>query len=142
MHHYIIKLFKFYNYIINLGITSHYVNNNFELVSNFLALKFIPQSHTGLYLSTEIVNLIESWKIKDKCINATIDGASNINLAIQSIPFLDKLRCFTHVLNLVTKNILEENNDLKLLNIIKKYRSLVCTFIVIYFLSNSKTQWN
>jgi hypothetical protein len=37
---------------------------------------------------------------------ATFDGASNIILAIQSIPFLDKLRCFTHVLNLVTKNIL------------------------------------
>jgi hypothetical protein len=88
-------------------------------VSNFQALKFIPQSHTGLYLSTEIVNLIENWKIKDKSINATIDGASNINLAIQSIPFFDKLPCFTHVLNLVTKNILEEYNDLKKLNTIK-----------------------
>ena len=93
-------------------------------MSNLLALKFIPESHTGLYMSTEIVNLIESWKITDKCINATIDGASNINLAIQSIPFLDKLRCFT----LVTKNILEKNNDLKILKYIKKCRSLVCTF--------------
>jgi hypothetical protein len=80
--------------------------------------------------------------IKDKYINATIDGASNMNLAIMNLYHFKINNNALLILNLVTKNILEENNDLKILNIIKKYRSLVCTFIVIYFLSNSKTQWN
>jgi hypothetical protein len=80
--------------------------------------------------------------IKDKYINATIAGASNMNLAIMNLCHFKINNNALLILNLVTKNILEENNDLKLLNIIKKYRSLVCTFIVIYFLSNSKTQWN
>ena len=51
-----------------------------------------------------------------------------MNLAIESIPFLDKLRCLTHVLNLVTKSILDENVSLQILNTVKKCRSLVCTF--------------
>ena len=59
-----------------------FVNNNFDLTSRLLALKYVPNSHTGVYLSNKIKNIISLWKIEKKVINATIDGGSNIKLAI------------------------------------------------------------
>jgi len=44
------------------------------------------------------------------------------------LPYLDKLRCLTHLLNLVTKSILDENVSPNISDIVKKCRSLVCTF--------------
>jgi hypothetical protein len=44
-------------------------------------LKFVPNSYTGVYLSGEITNIVRNWNIEKKVINATIDGASNVNLA-------------------------------------------------------------
>ena len=106
----------------------HFVNNEFELTSRLLALKFLPNSHTGLCLSNAIKCIITSWKIEKKAINATIDGGSNVNSAIDMISYLDKIRCITHVLNLVTKGILNENNSVKILDIVKNCLSLVCEF--------------
>ena len=51
-------------------------------------------------------------------------------------PYLDKLRCLTHTLNLVTKSILNENGFIKIQDIVKKCRSLVCTFKQSNFLSD------
>ena len=86
-------------------------------------------------MSNEIKKIIINWKIETKVINATIDGGSNINLAVEMTPFLDKLRCLTHIMNLVTKSILNENCNIKILDIVKKCRSLVCTFKHSNFLS-------
>jgi hypothetical protein len=52
-------------------------------------LKFVPNSHTGVYLSGEITNIVRNWKSEKKGINATIDGASNVNLAINILSYLD-----------------------------------------------------
>ena len=116
-------------------MTGHFVNNNFELISRQLALKFIPSQHTGIYLSSEIASIIKEWKIEKKVINATIDGGSNINLAVDLTSCLDKLRCLTHTLNLVTKNVLNENGTLQIQDIVKKCRNLVCIFKHSNFLS-------
>jgi hypothetical protein len=86
-------------------------------------LKLVPNSHTG-----EIINIVRNWNIEKKVIIATIDGASKANLAIDILPYLDKLRCLTHVLNLLTKNILDKNVSPNISDIVKKCRSLVCTF--------------
>ena len=104
------------------------MNNDFELTSRQLALKYIPNQHTGSYLSNEITSIIKEWKIEKKVINATIDGGSNVNLAVDLIPCIDKLRCLTHIMNLVTKKILNENGTVQILNIVKKCRNLVCVF--------------
>jgi hypothetical protein len=62
-------------------------------------LKFVPNSHTVVYFSGEITNIVRNWNIEKKVINATIDGASNVNFAIDILPYLDKLRCLAHALN-------------------------------------------
>jgi hypothetical protein len=78
-----------------------------------LALKYVPERHTGVYLSSIVTNIVSQWDIEDKIINATIDGASNINLAIDITSFLDQLKCITHIMNLVNKGILDKNDSIK-----------------------------
>ena len=103
-------------------------------------MKFIPERHTAIYLSRVVTQIVSEWNIEDKIINATIDGASNINLAIQITSFLDKLKCITHILNLVTKGILDKNGSVKILDLVKKCCKLVCTFKHSNFLSDQLKQ--
>ena len=127
-------------YLFYVGVTGHFVNKNFELISRLLALKFVPERHTAIYLSSVVTKIVSDWNIEDKIINATIDGASNINLAIQITSFLDKLKCITHILNLVTKGVLDKNGSVKILDLVKKCRNLVCTFKHSNFLSDQLKQ--
>ena len=100
-------------------------------------MKFTPERHTSVYLSNEITKILQDWKLDTKTINATIDGASNINLAVELTSFLDKLRCITHTMNLVTKGILDKNSSVvRVLDIVKKCRNLVGTFKHSNFLSD------
>jgi hypothetical protein len=64
-----------------------------------LALKHIPERHTAENLSNEIVLIVKTWNIEQKITTATIDGASNINLAVDKSSFLNKLNCITHIMN-------------------------------------------
>ena len=81
-------------------------------------MRFIPERHTAPYLSSEVTKIVQEWKLEKKVINATIDGASNINLAMQITTFLDKLRCITHTMNTVTKAILDKNRSIPVLDIV------------------------
>ena len=99
-------------------------------------MRFIPERHTAPYLSSEVTKIVQEWKLEKKVINATIDGASNINLAMQITTFLDKLRCITHTMNTVTKAILDKNRSIPVLDIVKKCRNLVCTFKHSNFLTD------
>ena len=101
-----------------------------------LAFKYVPDRHTADYLSDEITNIIRLWNIERKVTTATIDGASNINLAIEKTTFIDKLNCITHIMNLVTKDILNKNHSIKILDLVKKCRNLVCTFKHSNYLSD------
>jgi hypothetical protein len=120
-----------------IGLTCHFVNNEFESKSRLLALKFTPKRHTSVYLSNVITKVLQNWKLDTNIINATIDGASNINLAVELTSFLDKLRCITHAMNLGTKGILDKKSSVvRVFDIVKKCRNLVGTFKHSNFLSD------
>ena len=101
-----------------------------------LAFKYIPDRHISDYLSDEITNIIRVWNIERKVTTATKAGAFNINLAIEKTTFIDKLICITHIMNLVTKDILNKNHSIKILDLVKKCRNLVCTFKHSNYLSD------
>jgi hypothetical protein len=101
-----------------------------------LAFKYIPDRHISDYLSDQITNIIRVWNIERKVTTATKAGAFNINLAIEKTTFIDKLICITHIMNLVTKDILNKNHSIKILDLVKKCRNLVCTFQHSNYLSD------
>ena len=99
-------------------------------------MQCIPERHTADYLSNEITNIVKKWDIEQKITTATIDDASNINLAVDKTFFLEKLNCITHIMNLVTKGILNKNCSVKVSDLVKKCRNLVCTFKHSNYLSD------
>ncbi len=112
---------------MRLSVTCHFVNGEFELINRILAFKYVPDRHSADYMSDEITNIIRAWDIERKVTTATIDEASNINLAIEKNYFIDKLNYIKHIMNLVTKDIMNKNHSIKILYLAKKCRNLVCT---------------
>ncbi len=78
-----------------MGITGNYIDDNFVSWWCTIALRGISSSHTAKYLADEISNILKEFKILLKASVSTVDGASNGKLAIDLIPQLDKLVCFT-----------------------------------------------
>jgi len=93
------------NNISFMGITAHYIDNDWTLQS--VTLDFLPLSdpHTGLNLSIAFSSVLEKFSLTEKVMGITLDNASNndsfINLDLDnSFQKYHHIRCFAHVLNL------------------------------------------
>ena len=65
-----------------ITLTSHFVNDKWELRSQILATRSVSDRHTGENISQEIKNITEEFQIKDvSCI--THDNAANMDLAMR-----------------------------------------------------------
>ena len=105
------------NHLDYLTVTAHWIDDEFNMQSRILALKYDEdQSHNARYIVETICNVIVFFSINDKIMSITFDNASNNNA---SIPFLVErlkppleaifhIRCACHVLNLVVNDGLAE----------------------------------
>ncbi len=96
-----------------VGITVHFIDDDFQFKSGLLSLKYVPHSHSGINLASEKKSVINQWDLEKKVVNATVDGASNVKLAIDFINFMEKLVCVAHKINLVVKGVLDSKELLK-----------------------------
>ena len=121
------------NNIAFMGITAHYIDNDWVLRSVTLDFIRLPGSHTGENLYKAFVSVLEKYRLKDKAMGITLDNASNNDSFIDCLHLdlensFDKyhhIRCFAHVLNLGAQAALSVIKvDLERLRIgIKKIRS-------------------
>jgi hypothetical protein len=58
-------------------VTVHYVSS-WKLSTNFLALKLMTIEHTSENLLSELKEVVGKWKLDDKVIAVSADGAANI----------------------------------------------------------------
>jgi hypothetical protein len=94
-----------------LGVTAHWITDDFELRGITLALKPIEGPHTGSNLASLLKNVLDSFHITDRLYCITADNASNNTTMGQSlstlIPHFDSSEhlhgCVAHVINLVAK---------------------------------------
>jgi hypothetical protein len=104
-----------------LGLTIHYIDNDWKL-QNFL-LDIIPftVSHTGTNIAHEIIRVLDEFNISNKIIALTTDNesamlvcgkeiASALDLEFSSMAF-SHYRCAAHVLNLGVKKGLKLVDD-------------------------------
>jgi hypothetical protein len=61
-----------------IGVTAHYINNEFKLISFTLAFKHMPNSHTGESLANMLSLIFNQYEIENKVCNTVCDGASNM----------------------------------------------------------------
>ncbi len=51
-----------------LGVTCHFIDNKFNLISKNLSLKFLNEAKTHHYLFNVLNNCLEEWKLDNKVI--------------------------------------------------------------------------
>lgn len=94
-----------------LGVTAHWISEDFTLHGITLAIKPIEGPHTGANLAALLKNILDSFNISDRLYCITADNASNNTTMGQClttmIPQFDASQnlhgCVAHVINLVAK---------------------------------------
>lgn len=108
-----------------LGVTAHYIDNNFELTSALLDCSILPGSNTADNIKDSLGRTIQNWKLKDKILIIVSDNASNMKSAVEKLNYRH-FGCYAHTLNLVVKYcIVESTADVKIREIIIKVKTIV-----------------
>ncbi|KAL8158296.1 hypothetical protein AgCh_002845 [Apium graveolens] len=66
-----------------LSLTAHFVDENWELQSRILNLRFMPPPHTGQLLAEKFISLLKEWGIERKVFSLTLDNASANNSFVE-----------------------------------------------------------
>ena len=114
-----------------IGITAHYIDNDWKLQCKLF--DFIPfmSSHTGRAIYEEFDKALDRFGMKQKLLTISVDNATNndsfITIMIQKYPSFTKehhIRCFAHVLNLAAQQIMKEQDARieRLRNLMKEFR--------------------
>jgi hypothetical protein len=115
-----------------IGVTIHYINNEWELKHFTLEVARITGSHTGNAIYEFLNELLIELHLKDKIISVTTDNGSNMVLAckllkdsidlLSTTPYFIHARCICHILNLsVISGLRKEEFLIKKLRKIMKY---------------------
>lgn len=102
-----------YNNTAYLGVTMHYINDNWEIKKCLLDFIPIEGSHTGTLISTKLANILQDFNISDRIISLTTDNGSNMlacgrelanKLEMEFFNFtFSSNRCAAHIINLAVK---------------------------------------
>ena len=92
--------------ICGLACTIHYIDSNWKLQNKCLQAQFLPQDHTGVYLSEAMEAALSLWELDStNQVCLTIDNGNNTVSAARILDW-SRLSCFGHNLHLsITKAI-------------------------------------
>ncbi|XP_063399690.1 E3 SUMO-protein ligase ZBED1-like [Mytilus trossulus] len=89
-----------------LTVTEHHVDKDWNLQSNVLVTREMPERHTGENLSERLKSTISEFELDGKIVSSVHDNARNMNCASEKCDF-DDMRCFGHTIQLCIKPCLE-----------------------------------
>ncbi|XP_029958862.1 zinc finger BED domain-containing protein 1-like isoform X2 [Salarias fasciatus] len=89
-----------------ITITSHYISDNWEMVTHVLQTRAMHESHTGSNIADVLKKAIEEWGLQDKDPAIVTDNASNMTVAAELASMLH-FKCFAHTLNLASQRALK-----------------------------------
>lgn len=127
------------NNLAFMGVTAHYINEDWELQVTTLDFIHLPGPHSGSNLHKCFVSVLETYGLETKSLAITLDNASNNDSFIDyldnddstSFKSFHHIRCFAHIVNLSAQVALDVlKNDLIKLRIgIKRIRSSPQSFL-------------
>jgi hypothetical protein len=102
-----------YNNSAFLGITMHYINNNWETKKCLLDFISIEGSHSGRLILTKLTEVLQDFNISNRIISLTTDNGSNmlacgrelaneLEAGFFNFEFSHN-RCAAHIINLAVK---------------------------------------
>ncbi|KAK0148013.1 Zinc finger BED domain-containing protein 1 [Merluccius polli] len=86
-----------------LTVTVHYMHKG-SIQQKVLSTEVVYEAQTGLVVAEEIKSILEDFQLTGKVIAATVDNASNMDVALRNLQFL-KVGCFAHTLNLAAQKV-------------------------------------
>lgn len=96
----------------SLGVTAHYITENFELRSILLECSFMSLSHTSSNLADQIRCIVEKFKLTDKVSSIVTEFSYNITGAMTKELEENHFPCFAHTLNLILQDALKNAKEL------------------------------
>lgn len=84
-----------------IGVTVHYIDDDFEPQQILLECKSMTESHTSANLAKELKTVTDEYNLTNKVVFAISDNARNIVKAIESELGWKHYGCVAHSLNLV-----------------------------------------
>jgi len=90
-----------------ITVTEHHINESWNLQSNVLLTREMPERHTGENLVNKLKSAVSECNLDGKVSTVVHDNARNINSAGVKCPEWDDLNCFGHTIQLCIKPSLE-----------------------------------
>lgn len=97
-----------------LGMTVHYVDNNFNLISKALAVDESTERHTTENVRAEIESVIQDFKLDGKVVAVVTDNAANMIAAMRTSNIVG-VGCAAHSLQIAVKKALTASNTTEVL---------------------------
>lgn len=124
-------------------VTSHFIDQNWQLKSYVLQTRPLFESHTAQNLADVLQESVKEWNlsravkintgteeiIQSKPIAITTDNAANIVKGVELAGFQPHIRCFAHCLNLAVQKAMQINSVSRLLGRMRR--------VVTFFHSSS-----
>ncbi|KAJ2954342.1 hypothetical protein O0L34_g2603 [Tuta absoluta] len=111
-----------------LGLTAHYIDEDFLLKSVLLECCPLPGSHTGENIKDNIVRILHEWKLKDRVLITVTDNASNMKLAAELMGH-KHFGCYAHTVNLIVRGCTVENTaEVVIRDVITKVKTIVAHY--------------
>jgi len=112
-----------------MGVTIHFVDDEYKFRSVEVALKYLIESHTSQYLKDQIMEVLTRFGIENKVIAGSSDTANNIKHTMEDLmTSLLYVPCFCHKLNLLVKDVIQSEEHSNIKRILAKCRKLVGLF--------------
>ena len=96
-----------------MGYTVHYIDEEWNLQTQTLGTKYVPDNHTGDVIASAMTNTLDEWGLDPKkqvCI--TTDNSANIVEVCRDLSW-DRLSCFGHNLHLRITKCLKDDTRVK-----------------------------
>uniref|UniRef100_A0A9J7ZZ58 Zinc finger BED domain-containing protein 1-like n=1 Tax=Cyprinus carpio carpio TaxID=630221 RepID=A0A9J7ZZ58_CYPCA len=87
-------------------ITSHYISEDWKIVSHVLQTRAVYESHTGAHMARLLLDVVEEWQLTDKSVVLVTDNAANM-ISAAEIGKFPHVKCFVHTLNLAAQRALK-----------------------------------
>jgi hypothetical protein len=99
-----------------IGITAHYINENWDYKRITLDFKEIPYPHNGKSIASSIIETFQEFKIEEKILGFTTDNASNMGtykeelnrILEEKYTSIKDIGCGAHIINLAVQKGLKK----------------------------------
>lgn len=108
-----------------ISFTCHWINSDFEFREAVLNIKHFPGKHNSENISELLLNVLETWNLKEKIHLFVRDNGFNMVKGIKDAGF-SAVSCFIHSLQLVVKDSIKSQRAVN--DVIATARNIVTHF--------------